>query len=154
MAKASSKASTDQKTLALITEVKKKRAEIAKLDRPVYKTNCSFRFDEGTAGTAINLHVETDLRRLTSIAAFLIHRESGFAQAAQKIGADPVPSFSWNGYSLDEWLDDLRTRVSKIQIAARRAKLEALEERLRKIISPEMQAQLELASIQSELGKP
>jgi hypothetical protein len=42
-------------------------------------------------------------------------------------------------------------QTNKVQIASKREKLSKLEERLKKIISPELQAELELEAIESEL---
>lgn len=42
-------------------------------------------------------------------------------------------------------------RIMKIQIASEKEKLESLETRLNKIISPEKRAELELEAIEAEL---
>lgn len=145
-------ASTDKKTLELIQLVKTQKAEIAKLNKPSYKTNCSFSYDEGRSNNAVNIHVETDVRKLISFAAFLVSMEKSYKETAKLLAVECVPDFTWNGYPTSEWLEDLKTRINKVQIGAKRVKLESLEARLKKIISPELQAELELEAIQSELS--
>ncbi len=145
-------AKTDKKTLELIEQVKRDRAEIAKLDKPSYKTNCSFTYIEGNRGSATNIHVETDVKKLILMAAFLTEKENSYKGAAKLLGVEKIPDFTWDGYTVAEWLQDLKTRISKVQISSKKAKLEALEARLKKIISPELQAELELADIEKELG--
>jgi hypothetical protein len=64
---------------------------------------------------------------------------------------DSPPTFKWNGYTVKEWIGDLKMRVAQIQIKKKEDKLEQLEKRLNKIVSPEMRADMELEAIQSEL---
>ena len=142
-------AKTDKKTLELIAQVKQKREEIARLDKPRYKTNCLMRHQDGSLS---NLHVEADLRRLIECTAFLEAFAHAYAEAAKTLGLTDAPEFTWQGYTLADWLGDIKARIGKIQIQARRKQLETMEARLRKLISPEMQAELELADIEKELG--
>lgn len=144
-------AKTDKKTLELINDVKRQKAEIAKAERANWRTNCAFAYQEGSANTQ-NLQVVSNIRDLINIAAFLMDRSKSYKEAATAIGVDVAPEFTWSGFTLEDWIEDLKTRMSKIQVAARRKKLEACEERLNKIISPELRAELELAAITEELG--
>jgi hypothetical protein len=144
------KTDTDQATQTLIAEVKTRKAEIARSERPNYKTNCAFSYDEGKAG-ATNLQVEASVGKLIQIAAFLIQREDAYNTAASRLAVDNPPKFEWGGYSTADWFSDIRTRIGKIQIADKRKKLEILETRLNAIISPELRAKMELEAIASEL---
>jgi len=146
-------AATDKKTLELIAQVKAKKAAIAKAEKPAYKTNLSFSYIEGNKSSATNLNIETDVRKLICIAAFLTERSATYSMVATKVlGVDKPPEFTWDGYTVDDWIGDLKLKITKIQIVAEKKKLEALEERLNKIISPEKRAELELEAIANELG--
>ena len=149
MAKA---AATDKKTLDLIALVKTKKEQIAQAEKPAYKTNCSFSFIEGNRSNATNLHTETDVRKLIGMAAHLLLLNDGYFAAANALEVENPPPFTWDGFTAAEWIGDIKMRITKVQIAAEKKKLEALEERLNKIISPELRAQLELEAIASELG--
>lgn len=151
MAKAKSKTSADETTMALIEEVKKRRAEIAKADRPNWLTNSSFTFIEGSSQTT-NIKVISNIRDLIVIAAFLKERETNYVNTAKELGVESPPPFTWGGFSVADWLEDLKTRIAKIQIATKQEKLAALETRLDAIISPELRRELELAKIAEELG--
>ena len=141
---------TDERTLALIQEVTRRKQEIARLERPQWKTNCSFVFSED--GTQpINLHVESDVRKLVRMAAFIFSRAEAYGLAANLLGVD-APDFQIQGYSSEDWISDIKDRIAKIQIATKRKQLEALETRLNGLISPELRAQLELQAIEAELG--
>lgn len=140
----------DKITLELIEEVAKKKKEISKLEKPSYKTNMSFSYP---GGSPINLQVESDINNLLNIAGFLLSIETynGVAATNLEVSDRPVPS--WNGFPIRDWAEDINTRISKCQIGAKKKKLEALENRLNAIISPELRAQMELEAIQKELGK-
>lgn len=141
---------TDKLTLNLIQEVKKQKEEIAKAERPNWVTNCSFSYTE-RPNDAINIHVEANIRNLICIAAFLRERERSYKEASEILGID-APTFTWCGFNVNDWIEDLKTRINKIQIASKRKKLEALESRLNSIISPELRAKMELEEIASELS--
>lgn len=142
---------TDQRTLALIQEVQRRKAEIARIERPQWKTNCSFVFPESGSNQAINLHVESDLRKLISLAGFIMRQHEAYRDAAQELGVE-VPPFLIQGYSEEHWLSDLKMRIAKLQIATKRNALEALETRLNSLISPQLRSELELQAIEAELG--
>jgi hypothetical protein len=145
MAKAS-----DDKTLALIREVNRQKAEISKAERPNWITNCSFSYTENPS-QAINIHVESNIRNLVCIAAFLQDRERSYADVAKTMGVE-APNFTWGGFAVKDWLEDIKMRINKIQLASKKKKLEVLEARLNAIISPELRAEIELQAIADELG--
>lgn len=146
------KPTADSRTLDLIKLVKVQKAEIAKLDKPSYKTNCSFTYIEGRANDAVPLHAESDVKNLISYAAFLIDKERSYKATASELGVEVFPDFTWSGYTVADWLSDIKTRIAKVQIAIKKKKLEGLEARLNSIISPELRAELELEAIANELG--
>ena len=141
---------TDQKTLDLIKEVKRRKEEISKIEKPNWITNCSFSYNEGSA-SRVNIHVEASVKNLVSMAAFLRDREHSYDETAKVMGVD-APAFTWDGFTVADWVEDIKSRINKVQIASKKKSLEALEERLNAIISPELRAELELEAIAGELG--
>lgn len=140
---------TDDKTLDLIKEVKRQKDEIAKAERPNWITNCSFSYTEGSSNIT-NIHVESNIKNLVCIASFLREKEASYKQTAELLGVD-APEFTWSGFSVKDWLNDIKTRINKVQITSKKKKLELLEARLNAIISPELRAELELKAIEDEL---
>ncbi len=141
---------TDEKTLKLIAEVRRRKEEIAEAEKPNYTTNMSFSFNEG--GRPVNLHVEKSVAKLISIAAFLMRQESDYSAAAESLKIGDAPDFMWEGFSVADWMRDIKTRTNKVQLASRRKQLATMEARLDKIVSPELRAKMELAQIEQELG--
>jgi len=144
------KATTDNKTLELLKEVNRRKKEIASAEKPQYITNCNFSYTENGANV-INVHVEANVRNLIAIAAFLLERSKLYDEAATALGVQEPPPFTWAGFTVKDWMSDLRMRLTKVQIAAKRKSLEELEERLNKIVSPELRAQMELDAISEAL---
>jgi len=143
-------AKADKKTLDLIKEVKRRKEEISKAERPNWKTNCSFSPTNGRQNDAINLHVTKDVQTLVSCAALLREQERAYNEAATDLSVD-APEFTWGGFPVSEWLDDIKTRINKTQIATKKSQLEKLETRLNAIISPELRRDMELEAIAAEL---
>jgi len=137
---------TDQKILDLIEVVKKKKAAIAKAEKPQWKTNCSFNHGNGVR---YNLQVEQDLNTLVQLLGYVLMLESVFAQANYLLNTKE--EFNFLGYSREDWQSDIETRIAKIQIKKEKAELQTLEERLSKLISPELRAELELKEIEQIL---
>lgn len=143
---------TDEKTLALIKEVQRRKEEIKKLEgRWTPNTNLSFSFVEGSASGVINLRTVTSLPTLISIVSFLMDRQNSYNTAAQILGVDDAPDFKWCGFTVKEWTEDVKTRVGKVQLDQKKRQLEALESRLEKIVSPELRAEMELQAIEELL---
>jgi len=143
-------AATDQKTLDLIKEVARQKSEISKALEHRWQTNCNFSYQEDSPNVIV-LHVEKDIRTLINIAAFLVSKEEGYMEVSAALGVE-APPFTWKGFGVASWLEDVKMRINKIQIASKKAKLESLEDRLNKIISPELRAEMELEAIANELG--
>lgn len=142
---------SDEKTLELINEVSRQKKEIEKAERPNWITNCSFSYDG--AGMPTNIHVEASVRNLICISAFLVEREKSYKEAAALLGVTDPPEFNWGGFKAQDWHEDIKTRINKIQISSKKKKLETLESRLNSIISPELRAEMELEAIQRDLAK-
>jgi len=154
MAKETDKKTLDliKKTLDLIKEVKARKAEISKAEKPNWITNCTFSQIEGSASNVINLHVETNVKTLIGVAAYLMSAEKSYKEAAAALKVDSPPEFTWNGFSVKDWIEDIKARIGKIQITSKKKGLETLESRLNAIISPELRAEMGLDAIASELG--
>lgn len=139
----------DDKTLQLMEQVKKQKEEISKAEKPNFSTNCAFSYT-GKANDTINLHAERYVENLIDMAGFLHDKEKRYKDAEILLDVKGPP-FKWLGYSVEEWLGDIKLRINKIQITSKKKKLEALESRLNAIISPELKRAMELEAIAKEL---
>lgn len=142
---------TDKKTLELMNEVKSRKAEISKTEKHNWLTNCSFSMT-GKSNDAINLHVTKDVSLLLACAALLLQLEESYTKAATMLNVEEPPAFKWAGFTVSEWITDMKVRIAQIQIDLKRRKLERLEDSLSKIISPELKAQMVLEEVSKELA--
>ncbi|NJO63642.1 MAG: hypothetical protein HC836_37270 [Richelia sp. RM2_1_2] len=140
----------DKQILELIKIAKTKKEEISKAEKPNWKTNCTFKYNQDNAQST-NIQIATDIAALVAILGFLYSQSMYFDKAATTLGVDV--KFTWGGSSLDDWRDDIQTRINKIQINKKKAELELVESRLEKLVSPELRAQIELEEISAMLGK-
>lgn len=141
---------TDKMVQQLFEVVQKKKAEIAKAEKPSWATNCAFRYNKDSSAST-NIQVCSDVEELIHMLAFLCDKKRGFNEAQELLGT--THKFRWLGFSFEDWSGDIKTRIDKIQITNKKKELEALESRLDKLVSPELKAQMELAEISKLLGK-
>jgi len=144
------KQEADQRVLDLIELAKKKKEAIAKAEKPNWKTNCSFSKDE-YGSNRINLQATTDVAVLIGILGFLIATKNSFDGAAKLLNLDK--EIICMGFSFEDWKSDIETRVTKLEITKEKKNLEIIEERLGKLISPELRKELELQELEKELSK-
>jgi hypothetical protein len=138
----------DKAVQQLFEVVQKKKAEIAKAEKPNWLTNCSFRYNKESSNST-NIQVCSDVNELITILGFLIGKQNEFNLAKEVLGV--TNTFNWVGFTLEEWTNDIRTRIDKIQITNKKKELEQLELRLDKLISPELKASMELDEIKKLL---
>lgn len=140
--------SNDEVVKNLFDKLLIQKAEVSKAERPVYITGGQFRYSE-SIGNTIDIMTVRDSRKLVEILAFLKDREKSFNEAKEELGVNV--DFTWLGVSVEDWTWDLKTRLSVLNITAKRKKLAVLEEKLNKLVSPEMRTQMEIAAIEAAL---
>lgn len=134
----------DQAVQDLFAIVQKKKGEIAKAEKPNWETNCTFRQDLHSSDSQ-NIQTITKTGDLVAILAFLLEKEAAYEKANEQLGTKV--KFDWQGFTVDQWRSDLKTRIDKIDITRKRKELEVLENRLNALVSPEMRRKLELDEI-------
>jgi hypothetical protein len=139
---------TDKIIQQLFEVVQQKKAEIAKAEKPNWLTNCAFRFNLESS-SSINLQVCSEIETLINILGFLCEKKRGHDEAISLLGLSST--FKWLNFTFDEWCSDIKTRIDKINISAKRKELEILESRLDNLVSPELKRKLELEEIQKLL---
>jgi len=126
-----------------------KRAAIETVERATWETNCSFLVPGET--TAINIRTVQNVDYIVSLFASLLGKANLFEQACKELEADV--EFIWQGFTVEQWKKDFKTRIEKIQISKKKDELKDLESRLDKLVSKEKREQMELEAIQRTLDK-
>jgi hypothetical protein len=135
----------DIKIQELLKKVEEKKAAIQKAERPVWETNCSFRW---SSNSTTNLHV-ADVDTLVSMLAFLIRQSESHATAEAALNVESP--FLHGGFTYKQWLKDIKLRLSILEVATTKKQLAALEEKLNQLMSPEMKAKKSLEEIEALL---
>ena len=135
----------DEKVKELFNSVQEKKLAIEKAERPCWLTGGLFGYSANSAHERVNVQTVTDIRKIVEMHAFLIDRKDKSEKAAEELGVNY--SFTWLGFTSDEWKSDFQTRVNQISIQEKRKELAEIESRLNAIISPELKAQMEFEAI-------
>lgn len=142
----------DTMVLELLKKVEEKKAQIGKAERPSWITNCSFGYNPDT-NTRRNIQVETSLSELVGMHSFLVSREADFAASRKALGlTEKEAPFGWLGFTADQWISDIQTRINGLKIKAKKDELAKLEERVNALVSPEQRRAIELEKLVKEIG--
>jgi hypothetical protein len=141
----------DQKVLQMIAKLATAKEAVERAEKPCYLTGGIFKYSEVSPAGPIDITIIKDERKLVEIAAFLREREANFAPAAKELGCNV--NFTWFGFTRENWMADLQTRVNIIQIAQKRKELRDLEELVNTLVSPELMRKMKMAEAAEKLAK-
>ncbi len=142
----------DTMVLELLKKVEEKKQQIGNAERPSWVTNCSFGYNP-ESNTRINIQVVRELEVLVDIHAFLMAKALSYhgSLAVLKLTEKEAP-FKYMGFSHDQWIADIQTRINQLRIKNKKDDLAKLEERVNALVSPEQRRALELAKLVKEIG--
>ena len=132
----------------LLSRVEEKRAEIKKIERPKWKTNCTFGAESSSNRT--NLQTVKDPAVLIGFYAQCLTLQNTWEKSCESLGV--MAKCILNGDSVENWMDDIKTRVEQIEINTKKAELASFEEKLNSLISPEKRRAIELQKLSAALG--
>lgn len=132
----------DKRILELRKQIKAKKEKIGKIGRFTAVTNCSLEID----GVRFNLNVLNKEQLLQ-----LLVKLNAYYMSADKLQISAVVTYS--GYTLDEWITDISSKLDIIGKKEEEKKLSVMEAKLEKLLSDEKQVELEIDEIESLLGE-
>lgn len=135
---------SDVKIQKLIDSVNKKKEEIKNISAYSYKTNCAYIED----GKTINLQV-LDINAIAMKLAFLRRCSDDLAEIEKELGIKILKQIG--NYSMADWDSDMCYIIKKKGLEQKRKELSDLENKLNKLVSPELKRQIELEAIEKEL---
>lgn len=137
--------SQDDQIRQLYYTVKQKREEVETAEaRPTWHTNCAFRFEADQNSKVYNLQT-ADKDTLLLIAGTLILKEDAYIKGAEAL--EVKSTFKWLGYSVEDWMTDLKLRMNKLELSTKKAELARLEKKLNLILPESLRVQIELDEI-------
>lgn len=128
----------DTRIMGLKDSIKETKKSIkSKRFQPI--TNCLIGID----GITYNIHVcgEDDLK-------LMLIKLNGYKMSAKDLGMD-VPNMQ--GYSIDDWMQDIRDKIEIIESQNRRNALNKAEKQLDNLLSNDKRTELEIDNIADTL---
>lgn len=152
-----------EKDLIISTATEKIDAELVRIEKElkpstyIPKTNCRFSYqDKASTNEGINIRTINDISELIKMVAF-VNRKSEDYENAVKIVAASIPDFkivpfTWNGFSISDWQDDLMYFIRKILYTQRVKELTEYKKTLEPLYSQDKKDQILIESILSKIN--
>lgn len=123
----------DDRIMQLKEQIEKKREELAasNTSRFVPITNCLLVIDK----TTYNLHVDSS--------ELLLIKLNSMRLSAKDLGID-TSKLMISGYSLDNWITDVKNNLSIQNYRTEKKKLDSLEKQLTALLSDDKQTELQI----------
>jgi hypothetical protein len=121
----------DQRIKELQQKVQEQESNLSEKQKYRYVTNSILNLD----GTTYNLHV-LNLSSLLDLTAKLFNYEISFTKAKEYLELTDYAS-NIDGYSIEEWLQDIKARVELLKWQAKKDNLRFAKERLKQLLSEE-----------------
>lgn len=141
----------DELALNLLKTIESKKAALSAAEKPKWKTSCTIGFNPAVVTDRINIQTVRDTEKLVEIYGFLLQKEAWHSLACKELGVKM--DFIYMGYTKEEWLHDILTRINQISFTQKKNELDQLEKTLNGLVSLEKRQELELRAIQERLEK-
>lgn len=130
----------DDRIMQLKEQIEKKREELAASNtiRFIPITNCLLVIDK----TTYNLHVDSS--------ELLLIKLNSMRLSAKDLGID-TNKLMISGYSLDNWITDVKNNLSIQNYRTEKKKLDSLEKQLTALLSDDKQTELQIDSLEELL---
>lgn len=142
--------SIDDQVLKLFKVLEQRKVDVEVAEKEVkgsWRTNCSLVLS--TNSQPINIQTLSK-ERLVIIFGELLQQQEYVKKASDILGIDFDNNI--NGFSFDDWVNDLKKRIAILEINEKRKQLSNLESRINSLVSPEQRRKLEAEAVMRELG--
>ena len=133
----------DQKIKHLLQKVTEQRNALGEKPKAAWRTNGIFKY---TAGNHFNLNTITEKSFLVDALASLLELSSQRKSAFDILGV-PYSEFVYNGYTIQEYIEDFKLRCSIIDWEEKKKLLTETEKKLKSLVSEEARTEMELESL-------
>lgn len=130
----------------LLIQIEEKKVQLGNRPRAVWLTNGIFKRN---SQNYYNINI-SDEERCVNLLTILL-KEKGFTQQAYDLLNITFIELKWDGFTFEEWLHDLKMRVSILLWQKEKAKLNKLEEKLNILRSVDAKTEDAISDIVKEL---
>lgn len=132
----------DSKILKLKEQIKSKKEKLNKIKKFSPITNCILDLD----GQKYNIQV---LNRQQVIS--LLIKLNCYKSSAEEL--ELLDDYEINGYKLNDWIEDLKSKLDILSVREEESKLKQMELKLDRLLSEDKKVELELSEIESMLSE-
>jgi hypothetical protein len=133
----------DERILSLREQIEAKKKTLGKQPRFSPITTCIIDYN----GERINLHTMNTVRDIDQFLVCL----NMWVMSAENLGVNPA-DIMMSGFSIVDWMDDLRSKREVVVYQEEAKKLNALNKQLEKLLSDDKKTELEIDAIAELLG--
>lgn len=136
MAKSTTQKNNDSLILSLKKEIEDKKKMLKSSERFSPKTHCKL--------NSLNLHAASKEDLIEALVDVNCKRMS-----AESLGV--LADYRLCGFKVQDWLDDIQSRLNILNRSAEQSRLKALEEKLHNLLSLEKKVELEIEDIKNSI---
>jgi hypothetical protein len=130
----------DATILELKKQIEEKKKELTAKFVPI--TNCSIELE----GKRYNIHTFSDKNTIMD----LMIKINALFMSAKQLGFED--EYTISGYSIKDWLKDLRSKLEVVTIKEKEKSLKVMESKLDGLLSEDKKTEIELKSIMDAMG--
>lgn len=136
---------TDEKVLSMLSQIEKAEQDIKETKKPTWKTRCIATIN----GTQINFHT-LDKNGVINTTKSLLNLKKENTEALEFLELE-VEEVVINGEPIDNWLADLRSRLTVISLDEKKKALAKLKKDVGSKLSEEKSTEMEVDNLGAEL---
>ena len=133
----------DERILILKEQIEDKKKELGKQPRFSPITTCLF----DREGCRVNIHTLTSVKDINAMLVFF----NTYVMSAKDLDID-CTEVELDGFSVLDWMEDLKSKKAVVEYAAKKEQLTALEKKLDKLLSDDKKTELEIDAIADLIG--
>lgn len=133
----------DERILMLKEQIEEKKRELGKQPRFSPITTCLF----DREGCRVNIHTLTSVKDINAMLVFF----NTYVISAKDLDID-CAEVELCGFSVLDWMEDLKSKKAVIEYSAKKEQLTALEKKLDKLLSDDKKTELEIEAIADLIG--
>ena len=127
--------------------VEAKRKALGTKPKTTYITNALLDLN----GDKVNLNTLTTIDKCVELVTILVARQNFMTRANELLGTDVNPSVG--DYTIDQWIADIKLRVSVLLWEAEKKSLTAMDKKLAALRSEDARTSDAIADIATQLGE-
>lgn len=133
----------DERILELKKQIDEKKKELGKQPRFSPVTTCILNHQ----GNRINIHALTSIKDINAMLVYF----NMYVMSAEDMEIN-CEDIVFDGFSITDWIEDLKAKKTVIEYTAKKEQLTALEKKLDKLLSDDKKTELEIESIANLIG--